>query len=190
MISNLDKKNDSLREWERLERTKFKLFSKLDACLLQMSSELSQERQRGLQTLKKELNSMTTEDRVIFRVTHSIRNCDIQEKLFEMMKKRKSPRSNQENSSELLLIMDLIQGVSLLHYESKQLASRSQRMAVILSYLAMKDLKLLIYTLEALEAILVDSCTNLRAFELNGGLKLLCNILKQNKQTEFIVFNC
>ena len=128
-----DKKNDSLREWERIEKTKHKLFTKIDVCLSQMDSDIGSERQQGLESLKRELSSMTTEDRTIFTVTHSLRNCDIQEKLFEMMKKRKSPRSNREISAELLLILNLIQGVSLLHYESKQLASRSQRMALILS---------------------------------------------------------
>ena len=186
MINSLDK-NDSLREWERLEKSKARMFSKFDACLSEMNSDDADTRKHGLESLKRELSSMTSEDRVIFTITHSLRNCDIQEKLYEMMKKKKSPRVTGATSPELLQIMDLIQGLSLLHYESKQLASRSQRMAVILTYLATKDLKLVVYTLEALEAILVDSCTNLRAFEFNGGLKLLCNILKQNKANENLV---
>jgi hypothetical protein len=172
-------KEQSIIEWERLERLKFKLFSKIDVCMKQMDSTTPQDRHRGLKTLRRILSFLTEDELRIFSIHHySSRNCDIQHQLFEMLKKIKGPNKHI-NLTEMLLIMDLIQGLALLDYNSKIICTKNHRLSYLLTNLASKDETLLCGTLEALEAIMIDSCENSRMFESLGAIELICNLLKQ-----------
>lgn len=91
-INMLTGKLKSIEEWERLERIKSKLSAKLDACLKQLETETSQERIKGLKTLRRILAMLSEEERGMFVIFHSDRNCDVQRQLFDMIKKRKSPK--------------------------------------------------------------------------------------------------
>ncbi len=61
---------------------------------------------------------------------------------------------------------------------------------VLLTYLVSKDETCILSTLETLQAIIVDSSENIRLFEQNGGLQLVCCILKQKRCSEAIAFKC
>lgn len=57
-----------------------------------------------------------------------------------------------------------------------------------MTYLASKDEKILICTLETLQAILVDSSENTRIFEQSGGIDLVCTLLRHMKGSENIMY--
>ncbi|KAJ3304924.1 60S ribosomal protein L3 [Kappamyces sp. JEL0829] len=180
----------SIEEWERLERVKLNLSARLDCCLRNMNSESSEERIRALHGLKTMLRAMTEEERGVFAVFHTSRHCDAQKQMFEMMKKKKSPKSEEQNTDELLSVLDIVQGLSLLHYDSKKIAGRKQNLNVILTYLASRDQNLVIAVLETLETILIDSSENLQAFERICGLQLIGSVLKRMRACESITHKC
>jgi hypothetical protein len=179
-----DTKTISNNDVERLATVRAKLFTRIDVCMKNLESANSELRINALKTLKRQIAMLTESERDLFKTNHSHQDCYIQQQLFAMLKQSKSNPREKSNQSELLLILDLIQGLALIHYESKQLASRQHRLVVILTFLASKNEALIIATLETLEAIIVDSCENTRVFESNGGLEIVCNLLKERKAFE------
>ncbi|KAI8911036.1 cell division protein Cdc14 [Gorgonomyces haynaldii] len=154
-----------------------------------MSLDVSFQVTKGLKTLRQLLKSLSTDEERLFAIIQTQNNCEIQRLLFDLVKKLKSPTALNQDS-QLLLVFDLIQGVSLMHYESKKLVLENQRLNLLLTCLSVKDHKLLVSVMEALSAILVDSCQNLRLFEQQGGLHLVASLVKTPHQTPEAIRKC
>ena len=119
--------NQSLKEWERIERIKSKISHKLDTFISVFKQENSNETTSCLRKLKSMLVAFTDEERLLFVIIHSSRKCDVQRTLFDIIKKHKSPKSE---GCEIPMIMDIIQGFCLMHYDSKKRVARKQRLNV------------------------------------------------------------
>ncbi len=112
----------------------------------------------------------------------------VQNRLFDIIKLSKSPTVN--TTSEVIQTLDLIQGVALMHYASKKAVLFGQRFSILISLLSSKDSVLLVATLEALCALVIDSCETLRQFEQNGGLQITCSLLKHNAGIPSVCKKC
>lgn len=105
-----------------------------------------------------------------------------------MIKKGKKPTHDPSNI-ELISILDCIQGICLIHYPSKLCCSDSLEIPTLLTYLVTKDENLLCSVLDTIEAMLIDSSQNQRIFEINAGVEIISNLLRQ-KKSERVMFKC
>ncbi|KAI8897620.1 cell division control protein 14, SIN component-domain-containing protein [Globomyces pollinis-pini] len=180
--------NNSIHEWQRLEKIRLQISGFIDEGVSMLEAESSKTRIQGLTQLRTLITKFTTEERLMFTVIHSQRSCDIQRIIYELLKKCKSPKA--DDLLELLTVLDLIQGLSLIHYESKKMALRKHRLNILLTYLSSREEHIVVATLETLQTVLVDSSENIQAFEQNSGLDLVCNLLKKKRQSEAITYKC
>jgi hypothetical protein len=90
-------------------------------------------------------------------------------------------RSLNKDSSwtELLLILDLIQGLCLIDYHSKYKCAETNVLSYISTFLCKKDEQLLSAAFDSIMAILVDSCRNCRIFESIDGINLVSTVIKK-----------
>ncbi|KAL2920058.1 hypothetical protein HK105_200124 [Polyrhizophydium stewartii] len=135
------------------------------------------------------LASMTADERSIFAILQQEQDCAIQSLLLDLLKKRMAPAPTID-SAHTVVLLDLLQGVALIHYGSKLRSGDKTTLAMLLTFLASKESSVVVAALEALESILVDSSASTRAFEQVGGLALVCQILKQRRSPETVLHKC
>ncbi|KAI8926152.1 cell division control protein 14, SIN component-domain-containing protein [Entophlyctis helioformis] len=183
---------DSVSEWERIENIQHKQRRKIDVCLAQQLQDGAvSERAKGLRTLRKLLSTFTAEERSVFAILQRKQDCSVERVLRDLIRKRVSPSiADSTASQEMLALLDLLQGLVLIHYDSKIRAGAKESQTVLLTFLPAKNIALAIAAIEAIQCILVDSCQNLRVFESIGGLRLVCETLKSKRASEAVLHKC
>ncbi|KAH6561662.1 hypothetical protein BASA61_002628 [Batrachochytrium salamandrivorans] len=181
-----------IQQWERIEEMRRKLRRKIDLCVLQMRDNAWTERDKGLRVLQRLLATLTDEERTLFAIAQRELDCNVQDLLFQLLKKRMSPTIvlDSKVSIQVATLLDMLQGVTLLHYDSKLRAGAKHNMMLLLTFLPSKDTAIAISAIEALQSILIDSSQNLRIFETIGGLPIICKTLKLKQAAETVLHKC
>lgn len=110
-----------------------------------MSDTAAYEREKGLKILRGIITSLSQEERHVFCIIQTARGCQRDVWLTKSRKTYLNASNDKDDHSqvpklklgqntagpEILLILDLIQGISLIHYESKKFILKNQRFNVL-----------------------------------------------------------
>ncbi|KAJ3245886.1 hypothetical protein HDU77_009191, partial [Chytriomyces hyalinus] len=85
--------------------------------------------------------------------------------------------SKHLSANEITQILALIEGICLLHYTSKNLFQEAENMKSLLGMLHHSNKRVVIATMDCIEAVLVDSAASHRSFESMDGLLHVCRFI-------------
>jgi hypothetical protein len=149
-----------------------------------ITKQISNDRIKGLKTLRSFISSLvpltthnTESDNNNVHTTIALTSSQL---LFDFLKEKK------KEDEVIVVVLDCVQGLCLQSFLVKQWWGHV-RLCVVLTLLASRNDQVLMVALETIESILIDSCCNSRAFEVNGGIDLVCALLKK-KKSENIMF--
>ncbi|EGF83266.1 hypothetical protein BATDEDRAFT_85836 [Batrachochytrium dendrobatidis JAM81] len=152
----------AIQQWEYIEEMRKKLQRKMDVCMTQMQDSSWNQREKGFKALLRLMATFTSEERSVFAIVQREQNCNHDVKI----------------SNQVASVLEMLQGVALLHYDSKLKAGAKQNMMLLLTFLPSKSTVVAIAAIEAVQGILIDSSQNIRIFEQIGGVPVVCETLK------------
>ncbi|KAJ8325538.1 60S ribosomal protein L3 [Batrachochytrium dendrobatidis] len=169
-----------------------KLQRKMDVCMTQMQDSSWNQREKGFKALLRLMATFTSEERSVFAIVQREQNCNLQHLLFQQLKLRMSPAMayDVKISNQVASVLEMLQGVALLHYDSKLKAGAKQNMMLLLTFLPSKSTVVAIAAIEAVQGILIDSSQNIRIFEQIGGVPVVCETLKSKHVSEAVLHKC
>ncbi|KAJ3242132.1 hypothetical protein HDU78_001510 [Chytriomyces hyalinus] len=85
--------------------------------------------------------------------------------------------SSHLNANEITQILALIEGICLLHYASKTLFRDAENMKSLLGMLHHTNKRVVIASMDCIEAVLVDSAGSHRSFESMDGVSHVCRFI-------------
>ncbi|KAI8921289.1 cell division control protein 14, SIN component-domain-containing protein [Powellomyces hirtus] len=152
----------------------------LSRALKQITTENAHTSSDGFTSLRALLIGLDDVQQRTFDSIQLQSQCEVLHTLYSMLCR---PDLRMSGNSALL-VLDVMHGLCLLNYRSKQAAGADHVMQVLIGYVSIHNVPLAIAALETLQATLVDSCKNIQAFEQNKHLNKICSIL-QSSATPF-----
>ncbi|KAI8829193.1 cell division control protein 14, SIN component-domain-containing protein [Chytriomyces cf. hyalinus JEL632] len=156
--SNLKQLEESCTDADRIPDSGVEFGGDL-MCTLRSLTALELGIFKRVETERQAMNAQGCEQSLVGRLSKILRN------------------SKYLNANEITQILALIEGICLLHYASKTLFRDAEHMKSLLGLLHHSNKRVVIASMDCVEAVLVDSAASHRSFESMDGVSQVCRFI-------------